>query len=397
MSSPLHCMRCGTPLGSGGACNHCVAMNADSPACAALEIYRYLALGLIGVIAAAWLTPGRGSTLAEVVIAGPWLTGSLTQLLCLAPCFLGVALHLVAARAARKSGAPFRFADREIVLLSVFPIVSLYGSVVLLDQTASWLGGASGASLVRRVRIAALGAIALVAVAAAAQQPAIVAWSTHWSPFARQYIGSAISLTWVAVVATRGWLLVMLSNAAAARLRELRSAPPHAALEMPPSMAVAAGATVESARFAPPAVIPQRSGFPAEDEMPDEELLLDGPVASSCPDCEPPIALVPYAGGQGLSCPRCSGRFLDGPAAGRAVERGLPSAPPRRRQAVMPDRHGAGIDIDAAEMRRFASLRIEQTPVGRMSVCFLAMQQPSLADALADAAALIGIARPGCT
>jgi sirohydrochlorin ferrochelatase len=40
-----------------------------------------------------------------------------------------------------------------------------------------------------------------------------------------------------------------------------------------------------------------------------------------------------------------------------------------------------------AEMRRFASLRIDQTPVGRMSVCFLAMQQPSLADALADAAA----------
>jgi sirohydrochlorin ferrochelatase len=46
------------------------------------------------------------------------------------------------------------------------------------------------------------------------------------------------------------------------------------------------------------------------------------------------------------------------------------------------------LDSDAtAEMRRFASLRIEQTPVGRMSVCFLAMQQPSLADALADAAA----------
>ncbi len=46
------------------------------------------------------------------------------------------------------------------------------------------------------------------------------------------------------------------------------------------------------------------------------------------------------------------------------------------------------LDPDAtAEMRRFARLRIEQTPVGRMSVCFLAMQQPSLADALADAAA----------
>jgi sirohydrochlorin cobaltochelatase len=39
-----------------------------------------------------------------------------------------------------------------------------------------------------------------------------------------------------------------------------------------------------------------------------------------------------------------------------------------------------------AEMRRFAQLRTEQTPVGRMSVCFLAMQQPLLAEALADAA-----------
>jgi sirohydrochlorin ferrochelatase len=40
-----------------------------------------------------------------------------------------------------------------------------------------------------------------------------------------------------------------------------------------------------------------------------------------------------------------------------------------------------------AEMHRFARLRAEQSPVGRISVCFLAMQQPSLADSLDAAAA----------
>jgi sirohydrochlorin ferrochelatase len=38
------------------------------------------------------------------------------------------------------------------------------------------------------------------------------------------------------------------------------------------------------------------------------------------------------------------------------------------------------------EMHRFARLRAEQSPVGRISVCFLAMQQPSLADGLQAAA-----------
>ncbi len=40
-----------------------------------------------------------------------------------------------------------------------------------------------------------------------------------------------------------------------------------------------------------------------------------------------------------------------------------------------------------AEMHRFAHLRTQRTRVGRMMVCFLAMQRPSLAEALAEAAA----------
>ena len=40
-----------------------------------------------------------------------------------------------------------------------------------------------------------------------------------------------------------------------------------------------------------------------------------------------------------------------------------------------------------AEMHRFARLRTQRTRVGRGLVCFLAMQRPSLAEALAEAAA----------
>jgi sirohydrochlorin ferrochelatase len=38
-------------------------------------------------------------------------------------------------------------------------------------------------------------------------------------------------------------------------------------------------------------------------------------------------------------------------------------------------------------MRRFARLRAEQTPVGRVLTCFLAIQTPSLADGLAETSA----------
>jgi sirohydrochlorin ferrochelatase len=41
-----------------------------------------------------------------------------------------------------------------------------------------------------------------------------------------------------------------------------------------------------------------------------------------------------------------------------------------------------------AEMRRFAQLRQEQTPVGGVEVCFLAMAQPALAESLAAIAEL---------
>jgi Zn-finger nucleic acid-binding protein len=321
MPSPLLCMRCGAPLGPGGACGRCVAANADTSATVALEVYRYLALGIIGVIAAVWLTPGRGSTLAEIAVAGPWLTGSFTQIIALAPCFLGIALHLVAARAARASGAPFPYADREIILLSVLPLVSFYGSVVLLDHTAAWLGGTSGAALVRRVRVAARATIVLVVVAAAAQQAVIVSSSMGSSPLTRHHLGLAVVIAWVAVVVTRAWLLVMLSNAAAARLQELRRAPPVPALEMPPTAAPAAGKATETAPAAPPALAAPSSGPPAADVVSIEDLLLDGPPSPSCPDCEPTIALVPYAGGQGHSCPRCRGLFLDAAAARRAVEK----------------------------------------------------------------------------
>ena len=63
-----------------------------------------------------------------------------------------------------------------------------------------------------------------------------------------------------------------------------------------------------------------------------------------------------------------------------------PTTDPQDTMLVMVGR--GSHDAEAtAEMHRFAQLRAEGTPVGRLLVCFLAMQRLSLADALAEAAA----------
>ncbi len=48
---------------------------------------------------------------------------------------------------------------------------------------------------------------------------------------------------------------------------------------------------------------------------------------------------------------------------------------------------GSADPTATAEMRRFAELRAAHTPVGRVNVCFLAIQRPTLAEGLAEAAA----------
>jgi sirohydrochlorin cobaltochelatase len=63
-------------------------------------------------------------------------------------------------------------------------------------------------------------------------------------------------------------------------------------------------------------------------------------------------------------------------------------APTRAEQTLLVLVGRGSLDPEAtAEMHRFAQLRAEQSPIGRISVCFLAMQQPSLADGLDAAAA----------
>jgi sirohydrochlorin cobaltochelatase len=64
---------------------------------------------------------------------------------------------------------------------------------------------------------------------------------------------------------------------------------------------------------------------------------------------------------------------------------GKPPADPRQTLLLMVGR--GSLDADAtAEMHRFARLRAERTPVGRVLTCFLAMQTPSLAEGLSAAA-----------
>ena len=63
-----------------------------------------------------------------------------------------------------------------------------------------------------------------------------------------------------------------------------------------------------------------------------------------------------------------------------------PAVDPGQTLLVMVGR--GSLDAEAtAEMHRFARLRAERTPVGRVLICFLAMQAPSLAEGLAEAAA----------
>jgi sirohydrochlorin ferrochelatase len=65
---------------------------------------------------------------------------------------------------------------------------------------------------------------------------------------------------------------------------------------------------------------------------------------------------------------------------------GKPSVEAHQTLLVMAGR--GSLDAEAtAEMHRFARLRAERTPVGRVLTCFLAMQTPSLAEGLAEAAA----------
>jgi sirohydrochlorin ferrochelatase len=63
-----------------------------------------------------------------------------------------------------------------------------------------------------------------------------------------------------------------------------------------------------------------------------------------------------------------------------------PTVPPEETLLLMVGRGSADAKA-TAEMHRFARLRAEQTPVGRMLTCFMAMQTPSLADGLMEAAA----------
>ncbi|HEV3415235.1 MAG TPA: sirohydrochlorin chelatase [Pirellulales bacterium] len=63
-----------------------------------------------------------------------------------------------------------------------------------------------------------------------------------------------------------------------------------------------------------------------------------------------------------------------------------PPVPPEETLLLMVGR--GSTDAEAtAEMHRFARLRAEQTLVGRMLTCFVAMQTPSLAEGLTEAAA----------
>jgi sirohydrochlorin cobaltochelatase len=64
---------------------------------------------------------------------------------------------------------------------------------------------------------------------------------------------------------------------------------------------------------------------------------------------------------------------------------GKPAVDSRHTLLIMVGR--GSLDAHAtAEMHRFARVRAERTPVGRVLTCFLAMQSPSLAEALAEAA-----------
>ncbi|MCE9547310.1 MAG: sirohydrochlorin chelatase [Planctomycetia bacterium] len=71
---------------------------------------------------------------------------------------------------------------------------------------------------------------------------------------------------------------------------------------------------------------------------------------------------------------------------------GLPPVPAAETMLVMIGR-GSSEPAATAEMHRFAGLRCQRTPVGRLEVGFMAMQKPSLEDVLERASGATGMRR----